>query len=139
MVSPVNLSADALRRRGPVWEALSELFLDTELQRGQYRLIAQAVITSGFTRDEVRHILWDEVFPALADNLRAVAGEWAGFDAAWLRQRIVDVMQGEAPGASAFGWVSREAVKRSIADSWRAVEAHLPPALRHGPDVPRPR
>ena len=70
MVAP---SEDLLRRR-PVWQALSDLFLDTELTEAFYRYIARTVIESGYGPAEIRGILWDEVFPVLELNLRHPAG-----------------------------------------------------------------
>src|SRR4051812_21049006 len=42
-----------LRRRRPVWEALSDLFLDTQLQEHDFRYIARVVAESGYTDHEV--------------------------------------------------------------------------------------
>ncbi len=77
-----------LARRRPVWLALSDLFLDTDvnlLRAGNVRTLA----ASPYSRDELDRILREEVYPACSFNLRAVAGEWAGFDADWLERRIL--------------------------------------------------
>lgn len=81
-------SADLDRRR-PVWDALSELFLDTELREPDIRRIAKVAADSGYSHDELEGILYDELFPILIWNLRSPAGEWVGFDPAWLEQRIL--------------------------------------------------
>ena len=74
--------------RRPVWLALSDLFLDTDvqlLQAHNTRLLAG----SAYSLDELDAILRDEVHPACAFNLCVVAGEWAGFEADWLERRIL--------------------------------------------------
>jgi hypothetical protein len=45
---------------------------------------------SGYTEADLLNILWDEVHPACLPNLLGPAGEWAAFDAAWLKDRILD-------------------------------------------------
>jgi len=64
----------------PVWEALSDFFLDTELQEADYQRIASVLTCSSYTIAEIEEILRYEVYPALRWNLLAIAGEWAGFD-----------------------------------------------------------
>lgn len=75
-------------RRYPVWAALAELYLDTELQDEDLRRIAAAVAASGFSWDEMKQINYNEVAPALWFNTYDVAGEWAGWDDKWLIERI---------------------------------------------------
>jgi hypothetical protein len=70
------LSEDEIALRMPLWCALSELFLDTAMQRRDYEAIAEAARSSGFPAEQVYEILEREVFPALAFNLMQVAGEW---------------------------------------------------------------
>jgi hypothetical protein len=89
------------------------------------------VLASGFDAAQVQQVLWHEVFPALADNLRIIAGEWGVFDDRWLRQRIVDVMTGAVPGASGPGGLITLAQVRKITEaSWAEVCVHLPPDYR---------
>ena len=82
-----------LERRRPVWLALSDLFLDTDvnlLREGNARTLA----ASAYSMDELDTILREEVYPACSFNLAQVAGEWAGFDADWLERRI---LRGDPP------------------------------------------
>lgn len=76
--------------RLPVWLALSELYLDTELSSAALAHIAAVLAASPYTIGELRYILLHEVHPACVANLLTVAGVWSGFDADWLRQRIQD-------------------------------------------------
>ena len=57
----MKFDANDMARRGPLWKALAELFLDTELDDAHYRYVARQVRSSGFTPREVREILWDEL------------------------------------------------------------------------------
>lgn len=80
-------SAD-LERRRPVWLALSDLFLDTDVslfRRGNTRRLA----ASPYSLAALDAILREEVYPACSFNLTQVAGEWAGFDEDWLERRIL--------------------------------------------------
>lgn len=68
------LAESDVEKRLPLWEALSELFLDTELDDTSHGRIAAVIVASGYTPEEIHHILWKEVFPAVGNNLRSVAG-----------------------------------------------------------------
>ena len=70
--------------RLPIWRALSELFLDTELDELTITYIARTIKESGMTTKEVESILWYEVYPVLKNNLRSVAGVWSGWTDSWL-------------------------------------------------------
>ena len=72
-----------LEARRPVWIALSELFLDTDV-RIWYAAIAATLADSPYSEDELRMILDHELTPVLQANLLQVAGEWAAFDEEWL-------------------------------------------------------
>lgn len=73
-----------LEERTPLWIALSEFYLDTELQPSDFRHIALKILESPYSMDEVKDINKYEVFPVLQANLLSVAGEWAGFSEEWL-------------------------------------------------------
>ena len=87
MHSPVgdtDATTEILDRRARLWVALSDLYLDTELQPVTHAAIARAIITTGYSLEEARRIDREEVFPILHGNLLSVAGQWAGFDDDWL-------------------------------------------------------
>jgi len=75
--------------RMPVWNVLSELFLDTELQEDDHRRIARVLSSSPYSERKLDEILRFEVTPVLKGNLLSVAGEWAGFNEEWLREQLV--------------------------------------------------
>ena len=113
-------------KRLPVWRALSNLFLDTELGQADYQRIAGEIAASEFSRAEISEILWREVFPALADNLRIVAGEWDGFADDWLRERILAVRSGRQKGPGFWGLMSVGKTRELVADAWDEVQRRLP-------------
>lgn len=112
-------------KRLSVWKALSELFLDTELDQSSYRHIASEIEASGYSIQELEDILWQEVFPALADNLRIVAGEWAGFSDEWLQERILNVMNGAEKGPGFWGLTTVKQTRRIVSESWKEVRRCL--------------
>src|SRR5262249_26873070 len=71
-------------RRKPVWAALSELWLDTELTEDDLQRIAGVLRASGHPIGVLWEIYLYEVAPVVFLNLLTVAGEWAGFDREWL-------------------------------------------------------
>ena len=75
-------------RHHPVWVALSDLFLDTEITDSDIVRIAGVLTESCYSDDELANIFWGEVFPACICNLRCIAGEWAGLSEEWLQKRI---------------------------------------------------
>jgi hypothetical protein len=101
----IQLVEEELLRRRPVWQALSELFLDTET-RPFVALSATACLRSGYSEAELNLIWCSEVSPVLAPNLLSPAGEWAGIDQAWLEEKIVHCRRGLFAGAAR--WVNQK-------------------------------
>jgi hypothetical protein len=81
-------AADDVDNRRPVWEALSDLFLDTDVSLARNWRIKK-LAESPYSLAELEVILVDEVYPACIGNLLCVAGGWSGFDQCWLEQRIL--------------------------------------------------
>lgn len=79
-----------IEERKPIWIALSEFYLDTELQESDFKRIAFKINQSPYALDEVKDINKYEVFPVLQANSLSIAGDWAGFDEAWLVNKITD-------------------------------------------------
>lgn len=116
-----TLSEDEIEARLPLWCALSDLFLDTEMQDGDYQAIARTASAGGFSADQVRDILEREVFPAFAVNLMSVAGEWAGFDAEFVRERILETLA--RPPLTRF--LAGGVKKQLMAEDWPRVLAAI--------------
>lgn len=78
---------DDIDARIPVWVALSDLYLDTDVTLS-YDHIVRTLAASPYPLDALHEMLMYDVHPALYMNLMSVAGEWAGFDETWLLERI---------------------------------------------------
>lgn len=102
--------------RIPVWIALSELYLDTDVS-AFHAAIAETLAASPYSPAELRAILIDDVHPALHPNLLSVAGEWAGFDDVWLVERIEAVGRQPRWRRRMSRWFARD-----IDAQWRAIE-----------------
>jgi hypothetical protein len=104
-----------LEARRPVWEALSTLFLDTDISLVRdYR--AKALADSPYPIEDLELILRNEVFPVCSWNLLSVAGVWAGFDLDWLEERIIQRLNRRWQVRFGFG---HRTVTRS--SEWRAT------------------
>jgi hypothetical protein len=115
-----HLSEEEIARRLPVWCALSDAFLDTELDAHTYRHMAEVIRTQGFTAAEAEAIFREEVAPAFAYNLWSVAGEWAGWPEATVRERV---LAGESGPLAAL--VNRIALGRYLDEEWARIAAYL--------------
>lgn len=105
-------------RRLKVWQALSELFLDTEIDDKTFTHVAQVIMGSRYSPQDIHTILWGEVFPVLEANLRSVAGEWAGWTDDWLLEHL-ELCEGPVHPAST-------SVAVEISRCWSEVAARLP-------------
>ena len=77
-----------LTLRRPVWAALSDLFLDTEVTLSRAWRI-ERLTESSYTVEERDWILRHEVCPICRYNLLSVAGVWTGFQLSWLEEQIL--------------------------------------------------
>ena len=110
-------STPDLEARRPVWSALSELFLDTSFTNADIDRIARTLAASPYSEAELNNILLWEVYPACHTNLYWIAGEWSGFDARWLEERILKGYW--LPRRLWTGTVGRLSVFVSF--SWRSI------------------
>ena len=106
--------ADEIARKLPVWHALSELFLDTELQPADYERIAAQLRASPYGAAEIGQILEDEVTPAFVTNLLSVAGEWAP----WSEAEVREIMAGSLRARGRLRWVERRLFRKYVAEEW---------------------
>jgi len=135
------LSESEIEKRLPVWNALSDLFLDTELDAITHKYIAKVVVESGYEPQEIHDILWQEVLPAAGDNLRIVAGEWAGFNPDWLKERILAVKAQDSFTLADGGLISVDALIDITRQEWSKVCRYMPssmsePLLRACDEIP---
>lgn len=73
-------------KRKPIWNAISEFYLDTELQDSDYEQILKIFLESNLSITQLKAIDLYEVFPVLKGNIITVAGEWNSFDENWLNE-----------------------------------------------------
>ncbi len=111
-----------LEQRRPIWVALSEFYLDTELQDSDFRHIAFTIIDSPYTFEEVKTINKYEVFPILQANLLGVAGEWAGFDESWLVEKICLLIEKKSKISKVTTEVTYQMFKWMCKDYWKKLE-----------------
>ncbi|MFC4254295.1 hypothetical protein GRI97_02580 [Altererythrobacter xixiisoli] len=110
--------------RLPVWTALSDLFLDTELSDAAYRQIASVLRGSGFTPDELRGILEQEVAPAFAANLFSPAGDWAGWTPDSVRE-VVTASLDRGALCSLSARISRRLLRDHLRTEWLRISPLL--------------
>lgn len=110
--------ADDDAARIPVWIALSELYLDTEVEHF-HDAIAATLAASPFDLEELHAMLMHDVHPVLFTNLMAPAGVWDGFDEAWLVERI------RARGGSRRRGIAQWCFRGEMQTQWAAVAAKV--------------
>lgn len=103
-----------LEGRRRVWLALSELFLDTEID---LEYIISSLQTSGYSRPDIESIMQNEVAPVLGGHVLSVAGEWMGFDLTPVEQRY---LKGQARPT-----LLGRAALHVIREDWRKVLGQL--------------
>ncbi|MEC4593693.1 MULTISPECIES: DUF7079 family protein [Nitrospirillum] len=94
-----------LQARRPVWSALSDMYLDTDVSLSREWRI-KILAESPYSLDELDAILCDEIHPVCISNMFDVAGEWAGFDRVWL-ERAIRGRSNREEWVRPTGWFSR--------------------------------
>ena len=112
----MKFDSATLKIRKSLWVALSDLFLDTELQKHDLVFIVKKMHESGYSLNELHDILMLEVFPVCIVNLHSVAGEWAGFDENGV---IETILSAKRPNRFRR-WMNRRSYWM-IKDDWEAV------------------
>jgi hypothetical protein len=118
------LGQSDIDRRLPVWHGLSQLFLDSELQPQDYASIAAQLRACGYSTQELRRILQDEVAPAFGPNLASVAGEWAGWSEDTVRDHVLRSLQ-KRDGVIRRMLPMRRAYRRYVKTEWRKLAPFL--------------
>jgi hypothetical protein len=114
-------AAEDLEHRRPAWEALSDLFLDTDTSIWRSRRVS-ILAASPYSVDELQQILVDEVYPVCRSNFFSIAGEWLGFDPEWLESRILRRLNSPFRRLHALN-LGRLAVHLSL--EWRHTKAEI--------------
>lgn len=106
--------------------AISELFVDTELDERDFARLRAMLNESQLSQTELDFIYYEEIAPLLYRNLDVPAGEWAGFDPDWLEAEI-GKRQVKAPSGGA-SWLSRARrywVTRTTRNDWQKLKRSL--------------
>ena len=127
-----NLEID---HRKPIWLALSEFYLDTELQSADYDAISKVLKASGLGVGQLKEIDRFEVFPVLKTNLVDVAGVWTGFDEAWLYEACTkSYLKKDKPLVRLKNKIYHLFLRKMTKDHWFEIEKRIKPAL-NGPSL----
>ena len=119
------LSESDIERRAPVWQAMSGLFLDTEISLGDYQALALSLAGSGFSRSELRDIFLHQAAPAFFPNLLVVAGEWQYWSEDEARDIVLKCMRGRQTFPP-FYWLRRWFSRRHARAEWEKIMAAWP-------------
>lgn len=111
-----------LEERKPIWIALSNFYLDTELEEYALKSIAKKIIESPYSLKKVKEINTYELFPVLHYNLISVAGVWTGFDEDWLINRILDSLSKRNKLKTIIIKAYFQINKRMFATYWEKLE-----------------
>ncbi len=111
------MSPEDLERRRPVWDVMSDVFLDTET-RWEMPRIALALARSGYSAEELEAIWEHEIVPECAWNLLQVAGEWALFVVD--EDRLTERAEGKRTLLDRMMGVASPLV---VGSQWRAIKA----------------
>lgn len=84
-----RLDRKTLARRLPVWAAMSDLFLDTDVSI-YYADIARAFRRSGYTLDDLEHIFFDEIAPVFYTNQLSDNRAWSAWPVETVREHMLD-------------------------------------------------
>lgn len=93
-----------IQKRKPLWAALAELWLDTELSADDLERIARVMAESGLTIEQLRRVYLFEVAPVVYRNLLSMAGEWMLFDEEWLSERILHNLRNRPRRTRFWSW-----------------------------------
>lgn len=120
--------------RIPVWNALSDLYLDTDVALF-HDYIVRTLVASPYSLDDMHEMLMYDVHPALYQNLMSMTGEWAGFEEAWLIERIETIRRQPRWRRRMTHWFARD-----IGAQWRILEPMIRAArsLAPQPLAPQP-
>jgi len=117
----MQLTADELDARLPVWGALASMFVDADVTQTREQR-AQVLAASPYSLAALEAILIEEVYPVCWMNLAAVEGQRTRFEPIWLASRILR-RDPAAESSTRLLELARIAVPRS--SEWADTKAAL--------------
>jgi len=118
------ISQEEISKRKPIWLALSEFYLDTELNDADFKRIAGILKDSGYSFEKLKQIDYEEVAPVVYPNTLSVAGEWAGFNEEWLIEEIVKRLN-QKKRNSIFNKIYKKYIDSVTNSFWEQIEKYL--------------
>ena len=118
---PLALSSTEISERLPVWHAISELWLDSELTEADLTYLAGRLADSRYSLSELEDIYLVEVAPVVHDNLRQVAGDWGLFDLEWLKEAVLRHLADPHHRARALR--QKAYMTEFVAEDWNTIMA----------------
>jgi hypothetical protein len=119
------LDEQHIQARLPLWQAVSDLWLDTQLSDEDMEVIARVMDESGLTIEELWRVYSYEVAPVVYRNAYSFAGEWVGFDPDWLRTEIVRNLRDRPRRTRFWTWfpITRSLMLSQTDDDWKKLVA----------------
>jgi hypothetical protein len=87
--------------------------------------MAETLVASGYSLEQLRSIFFDEVTPGFAFNLMSIAGEWAGWNEQFVREQMLITL---GKGSGAQRWLGRWIFRRYAAREWAKLSPFIPSA-----------
>jgi hypothetical protein len=109
--------------RTPIWVLLSELYLDCQLSNADYNYIANKIIESPYSFQEVFWINKYEIFPVLKSNLLNGVGVWSGFDENWLVDTIMRKIENRTKINELISSIEYWLLRWVLKEEWQALES----------------
>ncbi|WP_235296562.1 DUF7079 family protein [Portibacter marinus] len=111
--------------RKNLWIALSELYVDNEIQEYDLQQIVKAIDKGQFTLKEAKRINREEVFSVLKYNLMGIAGNWTGFDPEWLIGRITHYLEWKVLFLNWPNSILYFSRRKMFRKEWQIIESKL--------------
>jgi hypothetical protein len=119
------LTEQEIKQRSELWFALSNLWLDTELDNKDYEYIVREMKKTTYSITEIEKILFEEVAPTVYKNTYSVAGEWAEFDKNWLVDSICNHLKQLESNFIYRIWcgsiIARRAFSKVVINDWQKI------------------
>ncbi len=124
-MSILNFTDSDIEQRKPVWIALADLFLDTDVTLN-YPYIIRICSESPYSIETLRSILYEEVAPVVSINLLSITGEWAGFNEQWLIKEITkQVKSNNSIQGKLLRLLPRMSCRLYVGEHWNSIEPKI--------------